>query len=149
MNSVVQWIRERYNEVLEKAQLVQEKIQDAQKDLSPSHPSYPHRQQRTAGVVAASSQDGEFMLTTGVTAEKLMYDRALEMSRAAAVNELVGDDLPDCEIAYVTSIRLLEAMLERREDDDDAALDEDDKKLIEKCLFPLLLCEVWIVLTSR
>ena len=41
-----------------------------------------------------------------------MYDRALEMSRSAAVNELVGDDLPGCEIAYVTAIRMLEAVLE-------------------------------------
>lgn len=56
------------------------------------------------------------IVTSGVTAEKLMYDRALEMSRSAAVNELVGDDLPGCEIAYVTAVRMLEALLEDDEE---------------------------------
>lgn len=41
-----------------------------------------------------------------------MYDRALEMSRAAAINELTGEDLANCEITYVTAIRMLEAVLE-------------------------------------
>lgn len=41
-----------------------------------------------------------------------MYDRALEMSRAAAINELTSEDLAGCEIAYVTAIRMLEAVLE-------------------------------------
>lgn len=130
MNNVVQWIRDRYNEVLDKAQIVQDKIIEAQKDLPPHHPSHPsnHRSEISQG-----SADSNFMLTTGVTAEKLMYDRALEMSRAAAVNELVGDDLPGCEVAYVTSLRLLEAMLDKR-DDDDAMLVTDDRQLIEKFL---------------
>ena len=56
------------------------------------------------------------VVTSGVTAEKLMYDRALEMSRAAAINELTGEDLPGCEIAYVTAVRMLEAILETDED---------------------------------
>ncbi|KAI5806389.1 hypothetical protein BZA77DRAFT_363153 [Pyronema omphalodes] len=116
MNNVVQWIRERFNEVLEKSDLVQSKILEAQRDLPSSHPSHPGnlkkdaQTQQTGGVTS-------FALTTGVTAEKLMYDRALEMSRAAAVNELVGDDLQGCEVAYVTSLRLLEAILEKRDDD--------------------------------
>lgn len=41
-----------------------------------------------------------------------MYDRALEMSRTAAINELTSEDLAGCEIAYVTAIRMLEAVLE-------------------------------------
>ena len=132
MNSVVQWMRERYNEVLEKAQIVQEKIIEAQKDLPLGHPSHPSNYNS----VTHGTTDSNFMLTTGVTAEKLMYDRALEMSRAAAVNELVGEDLSGCEGAYVTSLRLLEAMLEKR-DDDEMNLDDDDKKLIDKCTLPL------------
>lgn len=138
MNSVVQWIRERYNEVLEKAQIVQEKIIEAQKDLPLGHPSHPSNYNSD---VAHGSTDSNFMLTTGVTAEKLMYDRALEMSTAAVVNELVADDLPGCEVAYVTSLRLLEAMLEQR-DDDDMKLYDEDKKRIEMCMLPLysLLC---------
>ena len=57
----------------------------------------------------------DVVLSSGVTAEKLMYDRALEMSRAAAINELTGEDLGGCEIAYVTAIRMLEAVLEDEE----------------------------------
>jgi len=129
MNSVVQWIRERFNEVLDKAETVQSKIVEAQKDLPSNHPSHPGNHQSD---VSQGSAVSNFVLTTGVTAEKLMYDRALEMSRAAAVNELVGDDLPGCEVAYVTSLCLLEAILEKR-DDDDTNMDDDDKKLIEKC----------------
>ncbi|KAK1088538.1 Serine/threonine-protein kinase [Friedmanniomyces endolithicus] len=34
------------------------------------------------------------------------------MSRAAAVSELVNDELLDCEIGYITAIMLLEAVLE-------------------------------------
>jgi len=56
------------------------------------------------------------VVSSGVTAEKLMYDRALEMSRSAAINELTGEDLPGCEISYVTAIRMLEAILENDDD---------------------------------
>ncbi len=59
------------------------------------------------------------VVSPGVSAEKLMYLRAVEMSRSAAVNELVCDDLPGCEIAYVTAIRMLEAVL--MDDDDDTS----------------------------
>jgi len=41
-----------------------------------------------------------------------MFDRAVEMSRGAAVAELVGEDFQDCELGYRTSIMLLEAVLE-------------------------------------
>ena len=41
-----------------------------------------------------------------------MFERAVEMSRAAAVNELVNDELADCELGYGTAIMLLEAVLE-------------------------------------
>ena len=56
------------------------------------------------------------VVSSGITAEKLMYDRALEMSRSAAINELTGEDLAGCEISYVTAIRMLEAVLETDED---------------------------------
>jgi serine/threonine-protein kinase ULK/ATG1 len=138
VNSIVQWIRERFNNVLDKAEIVQNKIMEAQKDLPPNHPS--HRSHHFF-----SAAGSNFMLTTGVTAEKLMYDRALEMSRASAVNELVGDDLPGCEVAYVTSLRLLEAVLERHEDDE-SNMDDDDRKLIEKCILtPYLIYSLFFL----
>ena len=75
-----------------------------------------------------------------------MYDRALEMSRAAAINELTGEDLPGCEIAYVTAVRMLEAILEDdrpttsqgQKDDDKVVLDEmqaEDRQVVVKRKF--------------
>lgn len=135
INSVVQWVRERFNDVLEKAEFVRVKLLDAQKELPRSHPSHPFNHPDGEGPMGASGD--KVVVTPGVTAEKLMYDRALEMSRAAAVNELVGEDLNGCEVAYVTSIRMLEAVLEKDSDSegDDGQMDEDDRKIVEKCEF--------------
>lgn len=44
--------------------------------------------------------------------EKLVYDRALEISRAAAVNELRGEAPGDCETAYETALWMLYAILD-------------------------------------
>ncbi|KAK9324176.1 hypothetical protein V1517DRAFT_74936 [Lipomyces orientalis] len=107
LNSAVQWVRERFNEALEKAEFVRMKLAD------PSGKGFPQ------------SPDA----TSGVTAEKLVYDRALEMSRAAAINELVGDDLPGCEIAYETSLWMLQAILDQ--DETGEPVDEDDKRTVE------------------
>ncbi|KAL1997896.1 hypothetical protein VTN02DRAFT_485 [Thermoascus thermophilus] len=113
INNVVQWVRNRFNEVLEKAEFVRLKLIEGQKRLPPDHPSHPnnHPPDSSAPGGLGTSADN-VVVSTGVTAEKLMYDRALEMSRAAAINELTGEDLPGCEIAYVTAIRMLEAVLE-------------------------------------
>jgi serine/threonine-protein kinase ULK/ATG1 len=62
-------------------------------------------------LAGASSTDG-VVLSSGITAEKLMYDRALEMSRSAAINEIANEDLEGCQISYMTAIRMLEAVLE-------------------------------------
>ncbi|MCJ1319199.1 Serine/threonine-protein kinase [Xylographa vitiligo] len=117
INNVVQWVRSRFNEVLEKAEFVRLKLIEAQKRLPSDHPSHPsnHPTSSTSSTGLGSSAEN-VVVSPGVSAEKLMYLRALEMSRSAAVNELVCDDLPGCEIAYVTAIRMLEAVLE---DDDE------------------------------
>lgn len=136
INSVVQWVRERFNDVLEKAEFVRVKLLDAQKELPRSHPSHPSNHPE-GGEGSLGASGDRVVVTPGVTAEKLMYDRALEMSRAAAVNELVGDDLNGCEVAYVTSIRMLEAVLERDNDSegDDGQMEEEDRRVVEKCEF--------------
>jgi serine/threonine-protein kinase ULK/ATG1 len=116
INGVVQWVRNRFNEVLEKAEFVRLKLIEGQKQLSPDHPSHPDNHSIgsvSAGALGTSADN--VIVSSGVTAEKLMYDRALEMSRAAAINELTGDDHSGCEIAYVTAIRMLEAVLENDE----------------------------------
>ncbi|OAX84987.1 ULK/ULK protein kinase [Emergomyces africanus] len=122
VNNVVQWVRNRFNEVLEKAEFVRLKLVESQKRLPTDHPSHPSNNSNysygsDAGLGLGTSVD-QIVVSSGTTAEKLMYDRALEMSRTAAINELTGEDLPGCEIAYVTAIRMLEAVLE----DDEEAL---------------------------
>ena len=119
INNVVQWVRSRFNEVLQKAEFVRLKLIEAQRQLPLDHPSHPNNHPTTSKSTAAMGTSADnVIVSAGVTAEKLMYDRALEMSRSAAVNELVGDDLPGCEIAYITAIRMLEAVLE---DDNESA----------------------------
>ena len=116
VNNVVQWVRSRFNEVLEKAEFVRLKLIEAQKRLPSDHPSHPsnHPSISISSTGMATSAEN-VVVSPGVTAEKLMYLRALEMSRSAAVNELVYEDLPGCEIAYITAIRMLEAVLESDE----------------------------------
>jgi serine/threonine-protein kinase ULK2 len=153
INSAVQWVRGRFNEVLEKAEFVRLKLLDAQKQLPEDHLAHPNSNasaSRLAGG-ASSSADG-VVLSSGVTAEKLMYDRALEMSRSAAINEIANVDLPGCELSYITAIRMLEAVLEnddivpqrktssRKEDRDNKTDDAvnginlDDRQAVEKGL---------------
>ncbi|KAL4996895.1 Serine/threonine-protein kinase atg1 [Aspergillus recurvatus] len=109
INKVVQWVRSRFNEVLEKAEFVRLKLLEAQRRLPTDHPSHPNNLSLES---TGSGTSVDVVVSPGVTAEKLMYDRALEMSRSAAINELTSEDLPGCEIAYVTAIRMLEAVLE-------------------------------------
>ncbi|GAB7337702.1 hypothetical protein MBLNU457_g2986t1 [Dothideomycetes sp. NU457] len=117
MNNVVQWARNRFNECLEKSEIVGRRLIEAQKQLPSDHPGHPNN--RSNGGKADKSSGSTFtpagnqiQLISGVTAEKLMFDRAVEMSRSAAVNELVGQDLKGSEISYRTAIILLEAVLE-------------------------------------
>lgn len=115
INAVVQWVRQRFNEVLEKSEVVRLKLSEAQKLLPEDHPGYPSSQGEDS---IASSAGGakQVYLTPGISAEKLMYDRALEMSRAAAIDEVTNENLPGCEISYLTAIRMLEAVLDSGEE---------------------------------
>jgi serine/threonine-protein kinase ULK/ATG1 len=115
INSAVQWVRNRFNEVLEKAEFVRLKLIQAQKQLPEDHPGHPSNHTSASRITGASSTDG-VVLSSGITAEKLMYDRALEMSRSAAINEIANEDLAGCEISYITAIRMLEAVLESDEE---------------------------------
>ncbi|KAF4947535.1 hypothetical protein F66182_18558, partial [Fusarium sp. NRRL 66182] len=93
INNVVQLVRNRFNEVLEKAEFVRLKLIEGQKRLPSDHPSHPSNhslESNSAGTLGTSTD--HVVVSSGVTAEKLMYDRALEMSRAAAINELTGED---------------------------------------------------------
>ncbi|KAK0670604.1 Serine/threonine-protein kinase ATG1 [Cercophora samala] len=113
INRVVQWIRSRFNEVLEKAEIVRLKLIEAQKQLPEDHPSHPSNHQTEVSSVLGAEG---VILSPGISAEKLMYDRAVEMSRTAAINEIASEDLPGCEIFYSTAIRMLEAVLDSDDD---------------------------------
>lgn len=117
MNGVVQWTRERFNECLGKSEVVGRRLQQAQRQLPEDHPSHPVKATSSSDPKSAVTASAErIAITSGITAERLMFERAVEMSRAAAVSELVNDDLTDCELGYVTAIMLLEAVLEGDEE---------------------------------
>ncbi|KAI8334631.1 kinase-like domain-containing protein [Chlamydoabsidia padenii] len=103
LNDAVQWMRERFNDCLDRASFEKSRCE--------------------------TNDDSSGGNNTCV--EKLLYDKALEMSRAAAVNELVGENLAECEQDYQTAIWMLEAIMEVGEDKD-VAIEEDDRKIINK-----------------
>ncbi|CAM1502971.1 Fc.00g077470.m01.CDS01 [Cosmosporella sp. VM-42] len=112
INAVVQWVRQRFNEVLEKSEIVRLKLIEAQKLLPEDHPSHPSNHGTESIASSMGSGAKPVYLTPGTSAEKLMYDRALEMSRAAAIDEVTNENLPGCELSYITAIRMLEAVLD-------------------------------------
>ena len=116
VNAVVQWARGRYNECLQKSEYVTCRLADAQKKLPRSHPGHPSNHGSELESVTTPGVASTVHLSSGVTAEKLMYERAVEMSKTAALNELTHEDLPGCEVSYLTAVRLLEAVLETEED---------------------------------
>lgn len=128
INSVVQWLRTRFNEVLEKAEVVRLKLLAAQKSLPRDHPGYPGNRDESKGT---HSTEGVF-LSTGITAEKVLYDRALEMSRTAAVDEIANCNLKGCEIGYISAIRMLEAVLETESKEEGAEWMGDDREAVVK-----------------
>lgn len=114
INSAVQWVRTRFNEVLEKAEIVRLKLTDAQRGLPEDHPNHPSNRPEAASANFSTGDRTTFM--PGIVAEKLMYERAVDMSRRAAIDEIANGDLAGCEISYVTAICMLEAVLDKDDD---------------------------------
>ncbi|ODV84428.1 hypothetical protein CANARDRAFT_8777 [[Candida] arabinofermentans NRRL YB-2248] len=124
LNELVQWIRSRFNESLEKAEFLRLRLAEANDQLSSS---------------VDSSSKGS-LNEKPVIAEKLIFERALEMSRTAALNELKNEDLLGCELSYSTSIWMLETLMNGDGDSvygssGDASgsdkLDVEDRKTVE------------------
>jgi serine/threonine-protein kinase ULK2 len=153
INMVVQWIRLRFNEVLEKTEVVRLRLVDGQKLLPEDHPSHPNNHGLDS-ISSTSSGTKHVFLTPGISAEKLMYDRALDMSRTAAIDEITNENLEGCETYYITAIRMLEAVLDtdgetvRRkysgsgkdskdvQDEITSDLDSDDQQIVHKSMSP-------------
>lgn len=144
INAVVQWVRQRFNEVLEKSEVVRLRLIEGQRLLPEDHPSHPSNQASDSISSSAGSTVKQVYLTPGVSAEKLMYDRALEMSRTAAIDEVTNENLPGCELSYITAIRMLEAILDSDDDtkkskDKDGDLETDEEEHIRKSKFMTLV----------
>ncbi|CAI2178064.1 13060_t:CDS:10 [Funneliformis geosporum] len=73
----------------------------------------------------------KFPIEERILVESLLYDRALEMSRQAAVNELVGEDLPGCEKAYQSAIYMLNSILDAPLDSGEQ-IDNEDRKVVNR-----------------
>lgn len=125
INELVQWIRDKFNESLEKANFIKLRLQEADKLL---------KQERS---IESSTLQANSSVGTRIIAEKLIFDRALEMSRTAAINELVKEDLKGCQLSYSTAIWMLEALLEGDSSVEDDVLDENDKIMIEKFIMSI------------
>lgn len=137
INGLVQWIREKFNECLEKGEYIKLRLEEALLSISKeesfrdssSHDG--HELSSSSNVESGSSR---------IVAEKLIFDRALEISRTAAVNELVKEDLKGCELAYSTAIWMLEALLDEDITDEKTEvgkLDGSDKETVEKFILSI------------
>ncbi|SCU87735.1 LAMI_0D07272g1_1 [Lachancea mirantina] len=141
LNVLVQWIRDKFNECLEKAETLKLKLE--------TKSSLP--QDGEATIKGSSSHeiqdnidnvlDSDEFQNEPVFLEKLIYDRALEISKAAAKLEIQGDSLNSCELAYATSLWMLETVLDNAADDEAfenstfgiaGVLDDADKEMIRK-----------------
>lgn len=131
INAAVQWIRQKFNEAMEKADYARLKLKEAQSRLPPSHPNHPsnHVFESPSDSRAGTAVQHDIFISPGITAERLMFDRAIEISRGAAVDELTDVDLEGCHVSYLTALKLVEAVLET--DEDDGNVDDDDRAYIE------------------
>ncbi|CCH60727.1 hypothetical protein TBLA_0D02230 [Henningerozyma blattae CBS 6284] len=135
INLVVQCVRDKFNECLEKADF----LRNEWNTLMSSSKS--HKLKSNTNTNAQSTIDPE-----PVCVENLIYDRALEISKSAAKLEIQAIYLTNCELGYCTSIWLLQSLLDSTTDissNDSTSynnnshpegylLDEQDKKIIEK-----------------
>lgn len=166
INELVQWIREKFNECLEKAEFIKLRLQEATLSLERLSGIFSESNIYVGGSTATAASGGAGNagsgasasntasgtngagnavnalspvsgtnatagVDSGIVAEKLIFDRALEISRNAAVNELVKEDLKGCELSYSTAIWMLEALLDE-DGSDDGRLDGEDKVTVEK-----------------
>ncbi|SCU93571.1 LADA_0G03818g1_1 [Lachancea dasiensis] len=138
LNILVQWLRDKFNECLERAEFLRLKLISV--DHLADDPTLKASQANECNAgAAANDTDGDI---EPVFLEKIIYDRALEISKTAAKFEMQGEFLNNCELAYATSLWMLESVLDRDSTDDNIghdfgfqtadALDEADRVMIKK-----------------
>jgi serine/threonine-protein kinase ULK/ATG1 len=129
MGELIQWVRNRFNESLQKAEY------------------FKLRLSRLEEIKEEEAKKGTYV-DVGVeeeivpfTYEKIVFDRAIAMSKDAAYKELQnskGDikGLKSCEVAYSMSVWMLESILYKPEnvgdaDDSYVTLEKEDESIIE------------------
>ncbi|EDO17806.1 hypothetical protein Kpol_541p49 [Vanderwaltozyma polyspora DSM 70294] len=143
LNLLVQWIRDKFNECLERADFLRIQILELEECENKSNElNSDHTDVETSGVnETVHNNDNDANEEDQIYVEKLLYDRALEISRTAAKLEIQGDHLNNCELAYATSLWMLEILLDDRIEDDNfnefssknsAVLDDQDREIIKK-----------------
>lgn len=139
LNVLVQWSRDKFNECLERAEFLRLKLPPM--DLHSADESTIKASQINDSKDGVSKRSSYSELSEPVFLEKLIYDRALEISKTAAKYEMQGEYLNNCELAYATSLWMLESILDKDTDSDNIgdfgswateALDEADKQMIKK-----------------
>lgn len=123
LNLLVQWIRDKFNECLEKADFLRLKLLES-KGTDHSIPSKISLGDPTDDNIEANDEEEVYI-------EKLLYDRALEISKNAAKMELNHGNLNSCELSYATAMWMLQTALENHSEMS-SGLDDQDKQIIMK-----------------
>ncbi|KAJ1919976.1 Serine/threonine-protein kinase [Mycoemilia scoparia] len=100
LNQATQWIRNKYNECFDKAEVVKQFAHGREIDLD------------------------------NISVEHIIYNKALEISRAAAKKEFENVDLVHCERGYQLCIWMLAAILTVGPDEPE--IDESDRNVVNK-----------------
>jgi len=114
INSLVQWIRDKFNECVAQAEIERNIVKRLAAETQSTMPT--------------------------ASAERLLFDRALEMAKAAAVQEMAASESTSsfseaaatCEMNYGTAVWMLRSLLVTENNSE--ALSEDDQTMVETLL---------------
>ncbi|KKA30245.1 hypothetical protein TD95_002228 [Thielaviopsis punctulata] len=126
----MQWLRDRFNDTLEKVEIVRLRLTQAQKRLPEDHPAHPSHHV-SEGTMNIGSGTLNVYISSKTTADKLIYDRALEMCKHAAGDEMYKRNLSVCDRYYSTALRMMEALYDRdgpKTSSSDNEYDENDQE---------------------
>lgn len=141
LNVLVQWLRDKFNECLEKAEFLRLKLNNRNFKYSDESTIKASSDEDRDRVVEEQNEVNTSEEEEPIFVEKLIYDRALEISKTAAKLEMQGEYLNNCELAYATSLWMLETVLDNGDEEDTyedqcfgvtGVLDESDKQMIKK-----------------
>lgn len=113
MGELIQWIRNRFNESLEKAEYLKLRMNRFEEEENS----------------AENNPEPNFIC------EKIIFDRAIEISKDTAIQELGHatdvNELKKCEIAYSLSVWMLESLLYQPKESDGGCLERGDQDIVE------------------